>query len=381
MMKTKNRSAFFGLAAWALAATLACTASSAAQAQSYQLLDLGYLGGGPGGFFSQATGINAQGQVVGISSAFDNGASRQYGFVWNAGSMSPLLPLGNTGFTSYTGGINNAGQIAGTSYTAGQAAVHTVRWQLGNSASTDLGTGLAFSFGNAINNSGVIGGHENNQAARWSASNTKQLLPSLGGSQGFVYGLNDAGLAVGESLTTADVTSRATLWNAAGQASDLGTLAGGSFSWATGINSAGHVVGASDLNGNPNISHATLWRNGQVLDLGTLGGQYSDARAINTGGLVVGGSYLAGDTVQHAMLWNGSTLLDLNALVNAAGAGFAYLEVATALNDSGQIVGNGITLNGQTHAFLLTPVPEPQTWLLMFCGLAGLAMLRRRQAS
>jgi probable HAF family extracellular repeat protein len=45
-------------------------------------------------------------------------------------------------------------------------------------------------------------------------------------------------------------------------------------------------------------------------------------------------------------------MLDLNNLI-PANSGW-LLQIANAINDQGQIVGQG-TLNGQTEAFLLTP--------------------------
>jgi hypothetical protein len=57
------------------------------------------------------------------------------------------------------------------------------------------------------------------------------------------------------------------------------------------------------------------------------------------------------------------------------------LSVATAINDAGQIVGAGM-LEGQTHAFLLTPVPEPSAFLLIAMAataLIPLAQHRRRR--
>jgi hypothetical protein len=51
---------------------------------------------------------------------------------------------------------------------------------------------------------------------------------------------------------------------------------------------------------------------------------------------------------------------------------------ATGINDSGQIVGYGINPLGQHDSFLLTPVPEPASVLLVFSGLIGIASLAKR---
>jgi probable HAF family extracellular repeat protein len=40
-----------------------------------------------------------------------------------------------------------------------------------------------------------------------------------------------------------------------------------------------------------------------AVDLGTLGGTFSSAAAVNANGQVVGDSYLAGDTADHAFSW------------------------------------------------------------------------------
>ena len=67
---------------------------------------------------------------------------------------------------------------------------------------------------------------------------------------------------------------------------DLGTLGGG-YSAASAINDMGQVVG--DSTNASGFSHAFIWnRMTGLKDLGTLGGGYSAASAINGMGQVVG---------------------------------------------------------------------------------------------
>jgi probable HAF family extracellular repeat protein len=67
---------------------------------------------------------------------------------------------------------------------------------------------------------------------------------------------------------------------------DLGTL-GGTFSWATALNNKGWVVGYSSLTGD-SLVHAFVWQKGVIRDLGTLGGPNSMSLAVSERGVVVG---------------------------------------------------------------------------------------------
>ena len=95
-------------------------------------------------------------------------------------------------------------------------------------------------------------------------------------------------------------------------------------------------------------------------------------------------SPLAG--ARHATLWNGATVTDLNSFLDAStvSAGWVLYE-ATGINDNGWIVGNASNslLGIQSHAFLLTPVPEAETWAMMLTGLGlvGWTTLRRRSTA
>ena len=68
---------------------------------------------------------------------------------------------------------------------------------------------------------------------------------------------------------------------------DLGTL-GGSYSWATAINARGQVVGSSTTESSE--GHFFLWQNGTMTDLGTLGGSAIFVNGINARGQIVGSS-------------------------------------------------------------------------------------------
>jgi probable HAF family extracellular repeat protein len=183
-------------------------------------------------------------------------------------------------------------------------------------------------------------------------------IGTLGGEYGQGRGINTSGQIAGYS-TLPSGSYRAFLYTG-GQMTDLGTL-GADYSVAYALNDAGQVVGTSALI--PEDQHAFLYGNGQMTDLGTLGGATSTAYGINTHGVIVGYSYNSGtvvglSTIQnssyHAFIsTNGGKMQDLNNMISA-GTGWV-LQEAAAINDAGQIAGYG-TINGQSHAFLLTPV-------------------------
>ena len=156
-------------------------------------------------------------------------------------------------------------------------------------------------------------------------------LGTLGGSNSRPWAINDLGQVVGGSETSdIDPNSgfpafHAFLWNK-GVMHDLGTL-GGQYSQALlgGINSDGQVVGEAetsivDPNNPPFFAvHAFLWDKGTMHDLGTLGGTHSWAIGIDSESRVVG----AAQTDEphpffgqqyHPFLWEKGVMGDLGTL-------------------------------------------------------------------
>lgn len=109
-------------------------------------------------------------------------------------------------------------------------------------------------------------------------------------------------------------------------------------------------------------------------DMGTLGGDDSIARGINDNGQVVGYGQITGNSSVHAFLYDDEDMIDLNNLLPANSGWELYY--AHGINNLGQIIGWG-DINGESHAFLMTPVPEPATVSLLAFG--GLALLRKRK--
>jgi len=131
-----------------------------------------------------------------------------------------------------------------------------------------------------------------------------------------------------------------------GTLTNLGALPGGYNSFSQGVNARGTVVGSAE-NGvtDPDLGiaefEAVLWRNGQITNLGTLGGNESIAFDINSRGQVVGvaanavpdpASFFGFATQTRPFFWENGVMHDLDTLGGTDGA--AYL-----MNASGQAMG------------------------------------------
>jgi probable HAF family extracellular repeat protein len=194
--------------------------------------------------------------------------------------------------------INQSGRIAGASGApgSGQAFMSDSSGVLTNINTLDYQHSSAVDLNDAGQVIG-IGCHDDGNS---SVDSVFRFTPSLGmenlgglagGRSGTPRDMNAHGDVVGWWIVTQPESfSHAFLYSDASPTQimqDLGTL-GGPWSEAVAINDARQVIGNSYLTTSPTPSHGFIWQGGVMTDLGTLGGVHSGAVDINNAGAVVG---------------------------------------------------------------------------------------------
>lgn len=422
----------------------------------YRLVDLGTLGGSNSLHVAPAVSMNDRGDVIAQASTSvpdPLDPSLQDGFIWHGilsnatGVVHDLGALPGIN-QSLAGGISRNGLMAGLSTNglldplASFPQLRAVMWDRAHNIH-DLGTlGGNSSQANQVNSRGQIVGFALNavpedpdvatffnlvpaaqqvRAFLWE-NGLMGDLGTLGGNDSFASLINEAGAVCGFSSTNIEINDTTGLptihpffW-ANGQMHDLGSLGGtlampGSF---TGgplgrvMNDQGHVAGTSLLTGDEDRG-AFIWTNGQMTNLGSLGGNATDAYAINNNDQVVGRSRTANvPNSHHPFLWENGQMIDLGVIaactrgtaitINWRGeiaGGFGgcapnpddrasfrgfylqrggpivdvntlispasdiWVDEISFINDAGQMVGSAILPDGSTRAVLLVPVRRP----------------------
>ena len=307
--------------------------------------------------------------------------------------LTQLPSLGGTSSAGFS--INNRGWVAGRSNLPGNRTRHATLWR--NGSLTDLGT---------------LGRKERNSVVRWPVKNVRGLitgisqtdepdplgenwscsaffpaatgtgyrclgfrwqngvmtpLATLGGTHGFAAGSNNRGQIVGWAENTVhDPTCeppqvlqfRPVVWGPRDRMRELPLLPGDTSGAATAINDRGQIVGISGICdqavGRFTAVHAVLWDDGEVIDIGNLGGlAWHTPNAINRRGDIVGFSNFSkadgGNLRPHAFLWTESGGMDD---LGTLAAPLDDNSDAWGLNKRRQVVGSSCDVDGNCHAYL-----------------------------
>lgn len=303
----------------------------------YNLIELGTFGGPTSNMAGPPSRVlNSPGTAIGWADSktpdpftpncFDPTCSVQKSFIWQDERLVELPSL-VSGASSAAFWENDHRWVVGVSETGSldtdleTPQFAAVLWRDGYVR--DLGTlGGNSGVANAVNNRGeVVGGASNGVADEHSMLN-------------FGFG-----------PFPSNTQSRAFAW-VDGALFDLGTL-GGSDSMAIFNNDRGQVVGISYPNDDPvpgfggyPATATFLWQQGEMKNIGDLGGHATFPRSFNNRGEIVGTSNIAGDYDVHAFLWNEASIRDLGTL----GGEDAF---ADSISENGLITGYSETVVGQ----------------------------------
>jgi probable HAF family extracellular repeat protein len=303
-------------------------------------IDLGTLGKPDGNSWINWGGINDRVEAVGMSETADPDPNGEdicgFGthltcvpFLWRDGHMSALPKLGgNNGEAS---AINNRGEVTG------------------------------FAEDGAVDSTCPAGITNNRIAlpALWERGEAKALPLASEDVDGFAYGINDEGHAVGYSGNCTAAT-HAMMWkdHTAFVLQDLGG-SGSNFAYA--ISNRGQIAGQVGI-GDGAVFYAGVWQHGAdgaVTKIDLLPGDFAAfATGINNRGQVVGNDFDSTYSWTHGFIWQDGVTTDLNTLIPADSN--LFIISASNINERGQISGMATVQTGPRagtiDSYVLTPV-------------------------
>ena len=306
------------------------------------------------------TGMNSTGEVVGYGNATVSGPDHSY--FYSNGTTQDLGTFGGAGSRAF--GINDSGQVVGFIEGADGASGHAFLYQ--NGSVTDMNSlidpncGLTLLGAEAINNKGQIAG-----ICRTASGEEHVFLYDHGTVSDWnvpgaydVTGLNNAGQIVGNYKPSPSENHGFLLTN--GVFTDIASP-DASVCAVGPIMADGTILGG--LFGAGGQSSGFLYKNGQYSEINA--GGATSCYDMNDNGQIVGTS-----TSFPSFLYDKGQFVDVKTLISpdlGLTLGWAY-----CINNNGQIVASG-QYPGDTlgRMFLLSPVPEPSTLILIAVATAS----------
>lgn len=299
------------------------------------LVDLGTL---PGGVVSYGNGINDNGQVVGSSSA---AGGYGHAFVWSKDTGMVDLGLPEGAISSQADSINNSGEIAGTAYFADNT-VRPFFWTPTEGFKVLTSPSANPYFSNAaLNDLHELAGY----SFDYNKKNDRPLfwfpgLPQMRMVGGFPLGyqaevssINNLHHMTGRVAPPNGKQWHAFVWTKAKGARDIGAVPGGHYTYAYSINDNDEVVGSGD---DGVTYHGFYWSRATGMQIvQSLSDRDVWCTAINKSGVFVGfnyGVYLT--NWAHAVIWYSSTSTPVGLGINTDGHSFA-----NGINNLNQVVG------------------------------------------
>ncbi|WP_066340322.1 PEP-CTERM sorting domain-containing protein [Azohydromonas lata] len=327
-----------------------------------------------GGYATYATGFNDHGQVaLTAQGQFEFGEGSR-AFLYQRG-QSTMIPLA-AGLSSYSGDINNRGDMVGGMKISGSTRPFYYR----NGKFVDIGATIGSDQAvlTALNDKGMVVGYAEDKSFLYRNGHVEYWkAESMAATHAF--DINNRGTVVGGSMFEPDSNYLSFFTYRNGQ---LKSPSLPDYIWgrAGAINDSGQIV----IN-KPQISWGEtgdvyLYKDGKYTGINFFNGAGLD---INEKGWVVGerGFFVPDEGYDccNASLYRDGRTYILENLLTANASKNWNLYSAIGIDERGTIVGNGYLEGVGRRAFVMTPVPEASTYATMMAGLVAVGYMSRRK--